>query len=116
MLEQPFHRGFQVRHFKCKADLPADSLFCFDLVNGLGLCFIEDLQHGIAHIEDQCPTSTVIPDCGGFNSESITIEFYRSFIITACERHAQFKDRMLWVWCRHVRKSAFRSGWYNASY
>src|SRR5687767_12599720 len=107
MLEQPFHRGFQVQHFKCKAYLPADALFRFDLVNGLCLYFIEDLQGGIAHIEDQRPASTVIPDCSGFNSESITIEFYRSFIITGRERHAQFKDRVLWVWCRHEREEPF---------
>lgn len=105
MGEQALHGRLQVRNLKCKPDLPADASARFDLVDGLCLCFVENLQGGLAHIEDQRPALAVVPKLRRLDPESLTVEFYRSFIIAGGECDAQFKDGM--VWGGHVRGEPF---------
>jgi hypothetical protein len=71
------------------------------------LSFVKKLEGGMTHVQDQCPTSIVIPDCGGFKSESLAIELYGSFVITGCESEAQFKDGTVWVGCGHINCDPF---------
>ncbi len=47
-----------------------------DLVDRLGLFFVENFQNGIAHIKDQALALPVIPDLSRFYSESEAIEFH----------------------------------------
>src|SRR5688572_21391831 len=88
MSEQTLHRGLQVWHLQRKADRPADTFSRFELVDDLGLSFVEQLEGGPAHIEDKRFAAIVVPNGSGFDSESITVEFHQAFIITGCERDA----------------------------
>ena len=81
MREQALHGCIQVRHLHGKADLPADAPLRFDLVDRLRLGFVKDLQRGMAHIQDQRAPLAVIPELGGGQSEAVTIEFHRAFVI-----------------------------------
>jgi hypothetical protein len=107
MREQTLHGCIQVGHLKGKADLPADALFRFDLVDRLRLGFVKDLQGGMAHIEDQRPTLTVIPELHGFNSKSVTIEFYRAFVVAGGKCDTQSKDGIVGFWIKHNRFEPF---------
>ncbi len=75
----------QVWHLQRKADLPADAFFRFDLVDDLRLGFVEDLQRGMAHVQDERLTTIVVPDGGRLDPEPITIELYQAFIVASCE-------------------------------
>ena len=52
MREQSLCGGLQVGDLQRKADLAANSVANFDLIHGLGLPFVKNLESGLSHIKD----------------------------------------------------------------
>ena len=93
--EQALHRGLQVRHLQREPNRSAEALARFDLVNRMGLFFVEYLERGLAHIEDDGPPLIARPDLRGFKPEAGAIESHEAFIVAGGQRDPQFQDRAI---------------------
>ena len=96
--EQTIHGYFQVRHPEREPNVPADPSASLDLINGIGVHFIKDLQGSPTHIENYCSTMTICPELCRFKSKTIAIKSHQAFIIAGGERNSQFHD---WMTCRY---------------
>ena len=72
--DQSLCGGFQVRHLKRKADRSADAPAYFELVDGIRLLFVEDLQGRPAQVEHQSPSLILGPDLRWLEAEPFSVE------------------------------------------
>lgn len=93
--EEFVHGGVQVGHLQGKADLSAEAFPCFERVDGLGLGFVEEFEGGASHIEDERVTVSVVPNGGGFDAESVAVEFHRAFKVFYGECDTQFENGVI---------------------
>jgi hypothetical protein len=90
MRKEPLHCCLQIWNLERKPDLSANPLCRFQFVNGACLRFVEQLQCGFAHIQDQCTTLAIVPESGRFKTKPITIELDQPLIVTRGYCNAQF--------------------------
>ena|SRR5436190_24274447 len=92
--EQAVHCCLQVRHSEGKPNLPADALPGFYLIDGAGVCLVEDLQRSYTHIKDDCLTVALVtrPKLLRLYTQTVAIEPDEAFIIACGEGNTQFHN------------------------